>query len=132
MAEAEMRSNQNIVFPRGFVTPKVGPHQTYGFQAGNIFGESATLQSTENVVTCDKPQIDYIVAKSEKGNRSLIVFLNNQSQPVNAKLTWGEKSTSYKKVTVKDDKGKILSTNNIGSETSLSLGSYGLKVLVLE
>jgi hypothetical protein len=132
MAEAEMRSDRNIVFPRGFVTPKVGPHQTYGFQAGNIFGESATLQSTENVVTCDKPQVDYIVAKSEKGNRSLIVFLNNQSQHINAKLTWGEKSTSYKKLTVKDDKGKILSTNNIGSETSLSLASYGLKVLVLE
>ncbi|MGI8637165.1 MAG: glycerophosphoryl diester phosphodiesterase, partial [Segetibacter sp.] len=132
MAEAEMRSDRNIVFPRGFVTPKVGPHQTYGFQAGKIFGESATLQSTENFLTCDEPQVDYIVAKSEKGNHSLIVFLNNQSQPVNAKLTWGEKSNPYKKITVRDEKGKILSTNNLASETSLALGSYGLKVLVLE
>jgi hypothetical protein len=131
MAEAEMRSDGKITFPRGFVTPKVGSHQTYGFKPGKIFGETAQLQTTEGVVSCDQPQVDYIVGKS-KDNKTIVVFLNNQPQPVQAKLTWGDRSKSYKKISVKDEKGNIISSLNMSNETPLALGSYGLKVLVLE
>ncbi len=58
--------------------------------------------------------------------------LNNQLQVVNAKLTWGDNGKSFKKITVKDDKGNIISTQNLISETPITLESYGLKVLVLE
>ncbi|MEJ7829395.1 MAG: glycerophosphoryl diester phosphodiesterase, partial [Segetibacter sp.] len=132
MAEAEMRSNGKITFPRGFVTPKVGPHQTYGFKAGKIFGVPAQLTTTENFVKCDKSQVDYIVAKSETDNRTFVILLNNQSQAVNAKLRWGDNGKSFKKITVKDDKGNVISTKNLMSETPITLASYGLKVLVVE
>lgn len=132
MAEAEMRSNGKITFPRGFVTPKVGPHQTYGFKAGKIFDAPAQLKTTENFVSCDKPQVDYIVAKSETDNRTFVILLNNQSQPVNAKLTWGDNSKSFKKIMVKDDKGNVISTQNLTPETLITLASYGLKVLIVE
>ena len=132
MAEAEMRSNGKVIFPRGFVTPKVGPHQTYGFKAGRIFGVPARLTTTEKFVSCDKPQVDYIVAKSETDNRTFVILLNNQSQAVNAKLTWGDYGKSFKKITVKDDKGNDISTKNLTIETPITLESYGLKVLVLK
>jgi hypothetical protein len=132
MAEAEMRSEGKIIFPRGFVTPKVGPHQTYGFQPGKIFEEPAHLKTTEAVVSCDQPQVDYLVASSVNGNKTFIVFLNNQPQPVEAKLTWGDKTRAYKNATIKDQKGTILGLINLSGQTSLALGSYGLKVLVLE
>ncbi|MCW3112074.1 MAG: glycerophosphoryl diester phosphodiesterase [Segetibacter sp.] len=132
MAEAEMRSNGQISFPRGFVTPKVGPHQTYGFKPGKIFNDVAQLSTTENFVSCDKPQVDYIVANSNKGNKAFVVLLNNQSQPVNAKLSWGQKGSAYKKITVKDNKGNVVSTSTVQGETTVPLESYGLKVLVME
>ena len=132
MAEAEMRSGGKITFPRGFVTPKVGPHQTYGFQPGSIFGESAQLKTTEGVVNCDQPQIDYIVATSTKDNKTFIIFLNDQSSPVRANLTWGDKSKPYKRATIKDQRGNTASSESLSAQTSLTLGPYGLKVMVLE
>jgi hypothetical protein len=132
MAEAEMRSNGKVFFPRGFVTPKVGPHQTYGFKAGLIFNEPAQLETTENFVSCNLPQVDYIVAKSGKGNKAFVVFLNNQSQVANAKMKWGDNSKTFKKITFKDHQGKVISTQNLLPETPLTLDRYGLKVLVLE
>ncbi len=35
--------NGNITFPQGFITPKVGPHTTYGFAPGTIYGQPAGL-----------------------------------------------------------------------------------------
>jgi len=131
MAEAEMRSDGQVSFPRGFITPKVGPHQTYGFAAGKIFGEPAGLTASENLVTCNMPQVDYIVA-SAGGSKTFIVFLNNQSQGTTATLKWGDNSKSFKKITVRNHKGNIISTQDLLRETPLALDGYGLKVLVLE
>lgn len=132
MAEAELRSDDKISFPRGFVTPKVGPHQTYGFQNGEIFGESAQLISTEDFLSCDKPQVDYIVAKSAKTNKIFIVFLNNDADAITANIKWGDKSKSFRKITVRDNKGKTVSTQDQLQDASLTLDSYGLKLVTLE
>ena len=132
MAEAELRSNGQISFPRGFVTPKVGPHQTYGFTNGNIFGEPAQLMITEDFLSCDKPQVDYIVAKSTISEKVFIVFLNNDADKVTTNITWGSKSKSFKKIIVRDDKGKSLSTEDQSRDSSLPIDSYGLKLIILE
>jgi hypothetical protein len=34
MSEIQLRSRQKVIFKRGFITPKVGPHQPYGFSSG--------------------------------------------------------------------------------------------------
>jgi hypothetical protein len=132
MAEADLRSNGKISFPRGFVTPKVGPHQTYGFQNGSIFGEKAQLISTQRFVDCDKPQVDYIVAKSPTVNKLFILFLNNDADAITTNIKWGDKSKSFKKFTVRDNTGKTIVSQDMLQDTSLQLDSYGLKLVVLE
>jgi len=132
MAEADLRSDGKISFPRGFVTPKVGPHQTYGFQAGTIFDEAAQLISTEGFLDCDKPQVDYIVAKSSTDNKVFIIFLNNDADAITTNVKWGDKSRSFKKITVRDNNGKTIASHDLLQNTSLPLDSYGLKLIVLE
>ncbi|MFN8349638.1 MAG: glycerophosphoryl diester phosphodiesterase [Spirosomataceae bacterium] len=80
MAEAELRSNGQVKFPRGFVTPKVGPHQSYGFAPGTINGQKANLLIDETLVKVDNPAIDYILAESEKKDKIFVVLLNNRAQ----------------------------------------------------
>ncbi|MBS1601131.1 MAG: glycerophosphoryl diester phosphodiesterase, partial [Bacteroidetes bacterium] len=43
LAEAELRSGGRIHFPRGFMTPKVGPHESVGFAPGVVNGVAARL-----------------------------------------------------------------------------------------
>jgi hypothetical protein len=44
------------------------------------------------------PQVDYIVAKSGKDNKTFVVLLNNQPDAVNAKFTWGNKGKAFKRL----------------------------------
>ena len=85
LAEAELRSGGKVTFPRGFVTPKVGPHQTYGFAPGRIYGQPAELLIREGVVipgrgTADNPNVDYVLAQSPDKKQLFIVLLNNRAQ----------------------------------------------------
>ncbi|HXI01514.1 MAG TPA: hypothetical protein VNI52_14695 [Sphingobacteriaceae bacterium] len=132
MAEAEMRTEGKIVFPRGYITPKVGSHQTYGFKPGKVFGKKANLMATEGYLVCDKPQVDYIITQALNSKRTSIIFLNNQLQTIQAKINWGDKTRSFKKLTIKDQSGKTISKQKLTSETLLDLTGYGLKVIVLE
>ena len=47
LAEAELRSNGKISFPRGFMTPKVGTHRTAGFASGIVDGKKAKSDSSQ-------------------------------------------------------------------------------------
>ena len=95
MSEAEVRSNGQVKFPRGFVTPKVGPHQSYGFEAGLINGTKAKLIVDENLVKIDNPTIDYLLAESEQKDKLFVILLNNRSQATDFQVTINGKS--YKK-----------------------------------
>ncbi|WP_460673400.1 glycerophosphoryl diester phosphodiesterase [Larkinella ripae] len=87
LAEVELRSNGKVTFPRGFVTPKVGPHQTYGFAAGTVNGEKATLLIDENRVKIDNPSVDCLLAKSEKPGKIFAILLNNSAQAADFQIT---------------------------------------------
>ncbi|MBC7922803.1 MAG: glycerophosphoryl diester phosphodiesterase [Ferruginibacter sp.] len=86
LAEAELRSGGQVTFPRGFVTPKVGPHQTYGFAPGRIYGQPAELLVREGVVTPDNPNVDYVLAQSPDKKQLFVVLLNNQDQATTARI----------------------------------------------
>ncbi|WP_225865726.1 glycoside hydrolase family protein [Dyadobacter aurulentus] len=79
LSEVELRSNGKISFPRGFVTPKVGPHQTYGFEAGTVYGDKAKLVIKEGLAEPDKPAIECITAQSTSKNSIYIILMNNSS-----------------------------------------------------
>ena len=86
LAEAELRSDGQVTFPRGFVTPKVGPHQTYGFAPGRIYGQPAALLVREGVVAPDDPNVDYVLAQSPDKKRLFVVLLNNQDRTTTARI----------------------------------------------
>jgi hypothetical protein len=81
LAEAELRSNGKILFPRGFMTSKVGPHKTAGFDSGTIEGQPASLILRKNLVEINNPNIDYITAQGADSNTLFVIFLNNQGLP---------------------------------------------------
>lgn len=87
MAEAELRSGGKVSFPRGFVTPKVGPHQTYGFAAGTINGEKANLIIDKKLVKLNNPSVDYLLAKAPQSGKLFVVLLNNRAKPSPFTLT---------------------------------------------
>lgn len=95
MSEAELRSGGQVKFPRGFVTPKVGPHQSYGFAPGIINGQKAWLKIDEDLVQIDNPTVDYLLAESEKKDTLFVILLNNRLQTTNFQITINRKS--YKK-----------------------------------
>lgn len=86
LAEAQLRSKGEIIFPRGFVTPKVGPHQTVGFAPGSVYGDSAKFFIKPGFVHPDHPAIDYILAKSVVNDRVYIILQNNRSQETSFRL----------------------------------------------
>ncbi len=79
LAEAELRSNGQVAFPRGFVTPKVGPHQTYGFAPGMVNGEKAKLVINEKLVQVDNPSVDYLLAEGTDSKKTFVILLNNSA-----------------------------------------------------
>jgi hypothetical protein len=114
VAEAELRSKGTISFPKGFMTPKVGPHRSVGFAPGKVNGQAAELISSEGLLDCDDPQVEYLAARSMDGKRTWLIFLNDVGRPVTAKL-------------------KLKDAGNYqgGIPATISLGAYGLQVLAL-
>lgn len=85
IAEAEMRSGGRISFPSGFITPKVGPHKTYGFSPGKIYGESARLVMERGLVSVDNPSVEYLTARGK--DCLFVILLNNSGRPMSADIT---------------------------------------------
>jgi len=77
LSEAAVRSNGKISFPSGFITPKVGPHRSYGFDKGRIFGAPVDLKMEKGLIDLDNAQIDYILATNSDNKQLYIVLLNN-------------------------------------------------------
>lgn len=82
LAEAEMRSGGKVVFPRGFITPKVGPHQSYGHAPGKVNGKPAHLLLRQGLLQCDNPYLDYYCAMGTDGKKLFLILLNNDDQPL--------------------------------------------------
>lgn len=87
VAEAEMRSKGRISFPRGFVTPKVGPHKVLGFSAGTIDGENVELTIGNNSLSCHNAHLELLVARSTKGSHGYAIVMNSTNRPTQMRLT---------------------------------------------
>ena len=77
LAEAELRSGGRIRWPRGFMTPKVGPHESVGFAPGTVNGVAAQLVNIEGLVNWDNPDVEVITARSTDRGRLFVIFLND-------------------------------------------------------
>ncbi len=125
LAEAELRSAGNILFPRGFVTPKVGPHQTYGFAPGRIYGQPAELLVWEGVVTPDSPNVEYVLAQSPDKKQLFVVLLNNRAQATTTPVRLNP-------ALIRSGKGRLkaMSDRNVlsGTSASVQLPPFGIAV----
>ncbi|GAA4458199.1 hypothetical protein GCM10023189_30040 [Nibrella saemangeumensis] len=134
LAEAELRSGGQVSFPRGFVTPKVGPHQTYGFAPGTVYGDKANLIIREGLLRANSPSVDYILSHSTGSNKVYVALLNNRAQPT--QLTFSldkDKLGTEQKVQITrmqwlDSGGNVQATNG---QVSLEIPAFGIKVLAV-
>ncbi len=129
LSEAELRSNEKISFPRGFVTPKVGPHQTYGFEPGNVFGDKAKLVIKAGLATPDQPAIEHITAKSTSKNSIYIILMNNSSSPTDFALKIDENKIGEGK---KVKSLKWLENDQPAKLEQISIPAFGLKTLEIQ
>lgn len=133
LSEASLRSNAQISFPRGWITPKVGPHQSYGFKPGKIYGQSADLLLKEGMLQTGSPYLDYFGAINKEQKKLFLLLLNNDEEVLNTTL-----EIDYSKIidnrTIKpkslhliaDDKKTRLAN---GNAWPLSIPSYGIRVI---
>lgn len=132
MAEAELRSGGKIDFPRGFVAPKVGPHQTYGFDNGTVYGEPAALIIRDGLLKIDEPNIESITALSPSGKKLFVVVMNAINEPLKSSVTVDlnkiKRGIKLKDVSLTDTKR---STGNNNTWT-VTLDPYGFQTFTLD
>lgn len=95
LSEVALRSKGQISFPRGFFTPKVGPHACFGFAPGKLYGKAVDLGWGE--VESSEPAVDTVVMRAVNEKRIYVVLLNESGAekhvtvgPVASALTRGE------------------------------------------
>ncbi|AWI09453.1 glycerophosphoryl diester phosphodiesterase [Ereboglobus luteus] len=136
VSEVELRSAGGIAFPRGFLTPKVGPHACFGFAPGKLYGEAVNL-AWGNVDT-GTPEVDYIVARGANGARTHVVLLNNSARPVKTTVKAppsafvGVKASAWKSATIRTSPDRMAKLDTAQSEWSVEIATYGLAVLSLD
>lgn len=132
MSEAQLRSNDKITFPRGFVTPKVGPHQSYGFEPGKIYDEPADLIIREGLFIVPDPNVECISARSKTANRVFAILLNdrNESKEISLKIDLQKLKPGANMKSIMDlTENKTLDT---GITQQVSLPAYGIKVYAID
>jgi hypothetical protein len=132
MAELELRSKGKISFPRGFVTPKVGPHQSYGFEAGSVFGQKASLKIAPGAISVSNPSIEYVITSSPKEDKIWVILLNQEKEMLNTELKidfTAFRSMKISGVKVLDENGSQIEEKNPGDNLTLSVPALGLRVL---
>lgn len=132
MAEAELRSSGNICFPRGFITPKVGPQQIYGFCPGEIYGIPADIILCKELVGNDNPDIDILTGLSVDRKSLFVILLNSSAHLQQTALKIRPEVLGWKQF---DPVVSELATNTDtelhDGGNQLSLENWGIKVLKL-
>lgn len=132
MAETELRSQGEIIFPRGFITPKVGPHQSYGFEAGSVFGEKVNLKIIPGAVSISNPSIEYVIASSEKGDKIWVILLNQEKESLNSELKIDFAALTQRRISgvnVLDNRGNLIEQKNTSNELTISVPQMGIMLV---
>lgn|GEM_PF-204405 len=116
LSEVELRSAGKVRFPRGFITPKVGPHQSYGFAAGSIYGNKANLLLKEGLLQTGSPYLDYFGAIDSTNKKLFLILLNDDDEVLNT--------------TIKVDYNKVLDKSAIQPKTAYTINASGKRTLL--
>ncbi|QEH44195.1 glycerophosphoryl diester phosphodiesterase [Chitinophaga sp. XS-30] len=114
LAEAGMRSGGRVTFPRGFITPKVGPHQSYGFAPGEVYGTPADLLLKEGLLHTGSPYLDYYCAINRKEKQLFFILLNNDDEQLHTRL-----QVDYSKLSLQDGNAQRTTLKTADGKRSL-------------
>jgi hypothetical protein len=138
LSEVALRSGGKVDFPRGFVTPKVGPHQTYGFVPGKVFGTEAGLHLPAGMLQVSNPQVDYMGAVAARAGKVYVLLLNNDDEKqisriqVDAQKLLFNNTASIGKVSLLNNDGLPETELSADGNWNIQLPAYGLKVIEME
>lgn len=136
LSEIQLRSSGNVTFPHGFITPKVGPHQTYGFAPGKVYGTTADLLLREGMLQGNSPYLDYYCAINRKERKLFLLLLNNSHLPlketlqVNYDNVLAGKRLQPKNVVYINAAGKQQAAG-VTQAFPLDIAPYGLSVIAI-
>lgn len=131
MSEATLRSQGKVSFPRGFVAPKVGPHQSYGFEPGSIYGENASLIIRDGLINTSEPQIEFITAIDSSRKKLFVILMNAIDKPLESRIVIDlnkiKQGLKVEGIYLTDGKESIGNKN----EWRVKLDGYGLQVFTI-
>lgn len=125
LSEAEMRSAGRIVFPRGFMTPKVGPQRITGFQPGRIDGEEARLILRPGTVEIDNGDIDCLTALSEDGQTLYVILLGSSASHNTGQVKLNLKTLGWEKAVVSGPKEGLITPE---CDFTCSIEGFGIEI----
>jgi hypothetical protein len=135
LAETSLRTNDCISFPKGFITPKVGPHQSYGFAPGNVFGAKANLVLRKGMLQADDPYIDYFGAVSTDKKEIFFVMLNNDDEEretsirVDPAIVLDTNKYTITATDILDGNGSRISGADPHGPLKIFIPAYGIRII---
>ncbi|MDD4426968.1 MAG: hypothetical protein PHG64_01015 [Paludibacter sp.] len=95
ISEAELRSNGKIYFPRGFITPKVGPHKITGFNNGVINGEKVNLIIDEKLIDNKNPDLEILTAQTKNNKSNYFIVMNSRNVSTEMDIKLGKNKEQF-------------------------------------
>lgn len=133
ISEAHLRSNGKVQFPGGFMTPKVGPHITYGFAPGTIFGSKANLIYRPGMLKSENPDLEYLTALSENGKQLFLMVLNQSPQESSGSFSIDLSYLTFKAKWTNEQiiQGPTPVANRSKGKLSMKIPAWGMNVIEL-
>ena len=115
------------------ITPKVGPHQTYGFAPGKIYGATASLVLRNGMLSTKNSYLDYFAALDEKNQKIYFMLLNNDDENLNTTIDLVLNNivngATFKSAAWLNQQGKSMVSIVHQDRIPVQMAPYGIKVM---
>jgi len=138
LSEVSLRSKGKIHFPAGFVTPKVGPHKSYGFEKGTLFGHPVELIMQKGLLKPDNPHIDYVMALDKELCELYVMLINNSVAAqhlrldIQPEITLENKRLPVRQLSLMNATGVSEEKLDIVNISEITFDGSGLKILKIK
>ena len=136
LSEAHLRSAGKVSFPSGFMTPKVGPHVSYGFEPGTIYGTRASLLMPSGLLKTANTNLEYTAALSASGNRLFIIILNQaideQSGTISIDLGKIAAGQNFQWKQAAALQGKLVNASGETASLDVKIPAWGMSVIAVD